>query len=114
MVTGQRSSFVGAITVTQPDSDGSVVQRLAVIGVDVDLPEGVAGIDGRRIVELLGELHSASTMGRLQDRLEDPRFAEICPTDDRDADGSFPEGDRPLDVTDVDAVLAEDGSRHVS
>src|SRR3954466_11210379 len=82
-----------------------VVQGLAVFGVDIDLPHGGSHVDGTRAIEVLGQLDARAAGSSLQYDLRDA--GDLGTALHGYAAHAFPEGDRTVDVADVDAVLPQ-------
>ena len=94
------------------DGDGPIVKRLAVAGVDVQLPKGVSHVDRCIISEFLSQLEAAASMGRLQDGFLN--VPQIGTANEGDANGLLPKVHGPVDVAHIYAVLREDGYQLVS
>src|SRR5262249_44814118 len=85
--------------------DGLVVQRLAVLSVDIDLPHRRPHVDGARSVKVLRKLQARSPNFSLEHDLV--HTGDLRAALHGNSDHALPEGDGPVDVTHVDAVLPE-------
>ena len=86
--------------------DAALVEALAVVGAEVELPEGVAVIDGALMIVMPGQLDSVPVLTRQHDLAD---IGDLHAMGDLEPEYGFVEVNGFFQITDVDAVLIDAG-----